>query len=130
MYLVFFLEKRCSQICFESVCELEGRQSFIYCKRMKKRYVLIFLVLSLFINSCLYLDVKTPLDKDVRNTQLGEKVGRSKSHSVMWLVAWGDAGTAAAAKNGKIKTVSHLDVHYYSILFGLYSSRETIAYGN
>ena len=82
------------------------------------------------LSGCVYVDVKTPLDKDVYNTKLGSKVGVSKTHSVLWLVAWGDAGTAKAAENGDITVITHLDVRYYSILFGLYAKRETIAYGD
>jgi len=90
---------------------------------------ILLITLSLFLSSCLYLDIESPLDTDVYNTQLGDKVGRSSSESLLWLVAWGDAGTATAAKDGGITTITHLDARYYSILFGLYSKRETIAYG-
>ncbi len=92
------------------------------------RFLLVLAVC--FLTSCVYVDVKTPLDRDVTNTQLGSKVGTSKSQSIMWLFAWGDAGTAAAAKDGGITTITHLDARYYTILFGLYSKRETIAYGD
>ncbi len=88
------------------------------------------LTLVVFLSSCVYLDVKAPLDDDVDTTVLGEKVGHAKSRSVLWLFAWGDAGTRAAAEDGGITTINHLDVAYYSILFGLYSERETIAYGD
>jgi len=71
-----------------------------------------------------------PLDTDVKETVLGSKIGKSQSQSILWLVAWGDAGTAAAAKNGNIKKITHLDLEYYSVLFGLYSQRQTIAYGD
>jgi hypothetical protein len=94
---------------------------------MKK---LLFAPLFLLLSSCAYIDVKVPLDDNVKDTVLGSKVGRSHSESVLWLVAWGDAGTAAAAKNGGITTITHLDTRYFSILFGLYSKRETIAYGD
>jgi hypothetical protein len=40
---------------------------------------------------------------------LGQKKGTAKMHSVLWLVAWGDASTQAAAKDGGISTVNHLD---------------------
>lgn len=93
---------------------------------MKKFILALVLIL---LQGCVYVDVKSPLDDDVNNTQLGNKIGRSAAHSVMWLVSWGDAGTAAAAKDGNIQTITHLDAHYFSILFGLYAKRETIAYG-
>ena len=56
-------------------------------------------------------------------------MGRSQAHSVLWLVAWGDAGTQAAAKAGGIKTINHLDAEFFLVLVGLYSRRTTIAYG-
>ena len=91
--------------------------------------LILYLLLAFSFNACIYLDVKTPLDKDVNQTEIGSKVGVSKSHSILWLVAWGDAGTAAAAEDGDITTISHLDVRYYSVFFGAYARRETIAYG-
>ena len=91
----------------------------------------IYLAISLFfLSSCAYVDVKVPLDTDVKDTVLGSKIGTSSSQSVLWLFAWGDAGTAAAAKEGDITTITHLDSRFYSILFGIYSKRETIAYGD
>lgn len=95
---------------------------------MKKISILI--LITIFMSSCVYVDVKSPLDKDVKDTVLGSKMGVSKSQSILWLVAWGDAGTKTAAENGNIETITHLDARYYSVLFGLYSKRETIAYGN
>lgn len=92
--------------------------------------VLILTCVALLFSSCVYIDIKTPLDTDVNRTRLGEKVGSAKTRSVLWLVAWGDGSTAAAAKGGDIHTVTHLDVRYYSLLFGLYAERETIAYGD
>ena len=99
---------------------------------MKSRRILfLFYFIFFLLNSsaCVFVDVKTPLDKNVRDTTIGPKMGVSTTHSVAWLFAWGDAGTAAAAKNGGISKISHLDARYYSILFGLYAKRETIAYG-
>lgn len=89
----------------------------------------LFLVL-LSLSSCLYLNVKGPLDTDVSTTTLGSKKGVSTVHSVLWLVSWGDGSTEAAAKNGGISTINHLDNHAYMILFGLYSKVDTIAYGD
>jgi hypothetical protein len=78
---------------------------------------------------CLYANVRMPLDDDVQQTQLGTKVGRSTAQSVLWLVAWGDAGTEAAAKQGGLTTINHLDAEYFNVLFGAYARRTTIAYG-
>lgn len=86
--------------------------------------------LCLALSSCVYTDIKVPLDDDVNNTQLGSKVGTSSSESLAWLFAWGDSGTNAAAKEGGITTIKHLDQRYTAILFGLYTRRQTIAYGD
>jgi len=45
------------------------------------------------------------------------------------LVSWGDGGTEAAAKDGRITIVTHLDSQIYMIFFGLYTRVDTIAYG-
>lgn len=94
------------------------------------RRIVLLVYLMVQLSACVFLNVTVPLDKDVNNSELGEKIGKAKTHSVLWLIAWGDGGTAAAARAGNIQRVQHLDVRYYSILFGLYSSRETIAYGD
>lgn len=79
--------------------------------------------------SCVYTDITTPLDIDLQDTDLGDKIGRSKYQSVCGLVAWGDAGTQAAAKNGGITTLKHADQETMVILFGLYTRQTTIVYG-
>ena len=91
--------------------------------------ILILSLISLQ-TGCLYLDTKVPLDTDVSVTKLGDKQGISTVRSVLWLVSWGDGGTEAAAKNGGITTINHLDSHVYMILFGLYTRVDTIAYGD
>ena len=79
---------------------------------------------------CLYSNVVAPLDTDMNKTSLGTKEGRASTYSVLWLVSWGDAGVAAAAKNGGLTTVHHMDVEVQNILFGLYTKETTIAYGD
>lgn len=91
---------------------------------------LLPLLLVGLLSGCAYLNIRDTLDTDVSQTVLGAKAGKSTSHSIAWLVAWGDSGTHAAAENGNLKVINHLDVEYFSILFGLYSSRTTIAYGD
>jgi hypothetical protein len=96
--------------------------------RLSRRFGLLLAIL--FLSGCVYVNIKAPLDRDVNRTELGSKVGTSSSQSVLWLFAWGDAGTEAAARNGGITTITHLDAAYRSYLFGLYSERVTIAYGD
>ncbi len=79
---------------------------------------------------CLYANIKIPLDRDLDQTQLGSKVGSAKIYSILWLFAWGDAGTQAAAAAGGIKTVNLADQKILSILFGLYYEQTTIVYGD
>ena len=98
---------------------------------MKAALIPVLLVLiALMLTGCLYSNIRTPLDMDVDRTTLGDKQGEASMHSVLWLVAWGDAGTAAAAEEGRLKTVNHMDMEIFSILFGLYSRQTTIAYGD
>lgn len=82
------------------------------------------------ISGCAYLNVRVPLDTDVLETRLGTKVGKASMHSILGLVSWGDAGTEAAAKDGDLQVVNHLDREYFMILFGLYGRSTTIAYGD
>ena len=97
---------------------------------MKRTTMLVFVIaIMVILNGCLYADIKTPLDIDANKTPIGSKVGTSTIESVLWLVAWGDASTDAAAKNGNISVVYHMDQEIFSVLFGLYSKSTTIVYG-
>jgi hypothetical protein len=91
------------------------------------------LIGSLFVlghlNGCVYSSAITPLDENVQETKLGTKTGRASVYIVAWLFAWGDGGVAAAARNGDLKVINHLDVERRLFLFGLFSEITTIAYG-
>jgi len=91
---------------------------------------LILVLLVLLCTGCLYSHIRTPLDTDVDRTTLGDRQGEASMHSVLWLVAWGDASTAAAAEDGRMKTVNHMDMEIFSILFGLYTKQTTVVYGD
>lgn len=78
---------------------------------------------------CIYANVTVPLDTDLDKTTLGSKTGESHVQSILWLFAWGDAGTKAAAADGNITTVNHADQKVFSILWGLYSKQTTVVYG-
>ena len=94
------------------------------------RTVALIMVAALLMTGCIYSNIKTPLDRDLDRTEMGTKVGEASMYSVLWLVSWGDSSTAAAATDGGITTVNHLDMQVFSVLFGLYSRTTTIAYGN
>jgi hypothetical protein len=76
------------------------------------------------------MNVVQPLDTDLATTELGSKVGKSEAQSILGLVAWGDAGTQAAARAGGIKTLRHADTQIFSILAILYTRQTTIVYGD
>ena len=88
------------------------------------------LFVSLMLSGCLYTNTTTPLDINMDETRLGEKTGEASSHSILWLVAWGDAGTKAAAENGGISQVNHADRRTRIILFGVYARQTTVVYGD
>ncbi len=95
---------------------------------MKKLLCLVALCCS--ISGCVYSNIRFPLDEDLWKTELGNKVGVSSNHSVLWLVAWGDAGVKKAAENGDITVINHMDMGIQSYLFGVYTRRDTIVYGD
>ena len=79
---------------------------------------------------CVYTNVKHPLDTDLNNTELGDKTGRSDAYAVLGLVAWGDAGTRAAAQDGEITTIQHADQSVFSVLGLVYNHYPSIVYGD
>ena len=97
--------------------------------RSKLTFVLL-LAAALLIQGCAYSHTQRPLDMDFDRTTLGTKIGRSHSHSILWLVAWGDAGTRAAAEAGDIEVIHHADVAVTMLLFGVYTRVSTVVYGN
>jgi hypothetical protein len=88
------------------------------------------LALALLMPSCVYGNFGHPLDTDLNDTTLGSKVGEASTQSVLWLVAWGDSGVAAAAREGGITTIRHMDQRTLYILWGLYFKNTTIVYGD
>lgn len=84
----------------------------------------------LLLTGCLYSHVQAPYDTHLDRSAIGPKQGRASAYSVLWLFSWGDQGIAAAAKNGGLATVTHMDQEILSVLFGLYARTTTIAYGN
>ncbi len=98
-------------------------------KRIVSILVLFFLLFG--FSGCAYVNIKTPYDKNLNRTTMGEKVGEASWQSWLMLFAWGDAGTAAAAKNGNISVINHMDRQTTTILWGiLYFKSTTIVYGD
>jgi len=78
----------------------------------------------------LYANYRAPMDVHVDNASLGKKEGRASRHSVLWLVSWGDAGVAAAARNGGLTTMTHMDSEIFQVLYGLYTQETVVVYGD
>lgn len=94
------------------------------------RFALLAMLMGPLLSGCVYYNVSSPLDTNLDETQLGSKVGESEWQSVLWLFAWGDAGTQAAASDGGITTIRHADQNGFAVLFGLYAKQTTILYGD
>ena len=60
--------------------------------------------------------------------ELGTRVGQSTAFNAFGIVAVGDAGINAAAKNAGIKKISHVDEQKQSIL-GIITLYKTTVYG-
>ena len=58
-----------------------------------------------------------------------QKAGKSCTKGVLWIAAWGDAGTDTSMRNGGISKIATVEYTNYSILSGLYSEYCTLTYG-
>jgi hypothetical protein len=92
--------------------------------------LLILAMATITLTGCVYTHVTLPYSTELNKTELGHKQGEASMYALLWLFAWGDAGAAAAAKNGGITTLTHMDREFYSVLFGIYSRQITIVYGD
>ncbi len=90
----------------------------------------LVLVALLVFSGCAFVNIKAPYDVDLDNTELGTKTGTAEAYSVLWLVAWGDASYAKAAKNGNITVLKHSDQEVLEIFFGLFVRWRVVVYGD
>ena len=97
-----------------------------------KRGITVIKLLSILLvfSGCAYVDIKTPFDTDLDKTELGSKRGTAQAYSLLWLVSWGDASYATAAKNGDIKVMKHADQEMQQVLLGLYTRWRVVVYGD
>lgn len=98
--------------------------------RFKMSTLAVLLSSLLAFSGCAYVHTKTPFDDNLDETHLGGKIGTAQAYSVLWLVAWGDASYAAAARNGDITVLRHADQESLSVLFGLFARWRVIVYGD
>ena len=92
--------------------------------------VVVCAVLLMLNSGCAYVHTQRPMDRDFNQTRLGTKVGKSHTRSVLWMVAWGDGGTKAAADDGGIEVIQHADIEIQAVLFGAYTKVSTVVYGD
>ncbi len=98
---------------------------------MNRRVTLIILMSILLVFSgCAFVNIKTPFDTDLDKTELGSKRGTAQAYSLLWLVSWGDASYATAAKNGDIKVMKHADQEMQQVLLGFYTRWRVVVYGD
>jgi len=99
---------------------------------MKKspRLLPVILLACLGLSGCVYSNIRVPLSSEFQNTRTVNRSGSAKTQSILWLVAWGDAGLQKAAQNGTLNTLEYADRAFVNILFGLYMSNTTVVYGN
>lgn len=94
------------------------------------RIFVLLVLLSATLCSCAYVNVKTPYDSNLDQTELGAKRGVAQAYSILWLFTWGDASYATAAKNGHITVLRHADQEVQQVLFGLYTRWRIVVYGD
>ena len=97
--------------------------------KISKFFFFLFLI-AVVLYGCAYVNTKTPYDTDLDLTEIGSKVGVAEAYSVCWLVAWGDASYAAAARNGDITVMRHADQEIFQVMLGLYTRWRIIVYGD
>jgi hypothetical protein len=78
------------------------------------------------VNGVIYNNTVVPnyASPTAGDAQLGPCVGVAKTHDVLGLVSWGDAGTEQAAANGGVSAIKTIDVGTYNVL-GIYTERIT-----
>ncbi len=74
-----------------------------------------------------YSEVTAPLSTE-GPIQTGTKSGEASSKSILGLVATGDCSIQAAARNGGLKKIDHVDYRYKNIL-GILQETTVIVYG-
>ena len=75
----------------------------------------------------IYSEVSAPLSTE-GTIDVGSKKGEATAKTILGLVATGDCSIAAAAKNGGLSTIKHIDYKYKNIL-GIVQETTVVVYG-
>ena len=86
---------------------------------MRNFSILLMVITISLASGCAYTNIQMPLDKNFNQTEISSKTGTADTHTVLYLVSWGDAGTKAAADQGGLKQINYADRQIFSVLFGL-----------
>ena len=92
--------------------------------------IVLLMSILLVFSGCAFVNIKTPFDTDLDKSELGSKRGTAEAYSLLWLVSWGDASYATAAKNGGITVMKHADQEMQQVLLGLYTRWRVVVYGD
>ena len=77
-----------------------------------------------------YTQIEAPLDlSSAGGKEIGPKCGEASSFAILGIFASGDASIHAAAENGGIRKVNHVDYRFKNVLLGAYSRYTTVVYG-
>lgn len=76
----------------------------------------------------LFSDISAPVSTMGNGETLGTRVGHAESQSILGLFATGDCSVAAAARNGGITEVQHIDYKFYNML-GIVQRFTTVVIG-
>ncbi len=96
---------------------------------MKKAIMIAAAILCLSLNAfagIIYTNITTPVT--ATGGDGATKVGTATAYNFLWLFTFGDAGINAAARNGNITKISHVDRNDFMLL-GLIGSTSTYVYG-
>lgn len=100
---------------------------------MKKFLLPVAFAACVALSSCASLGMGTiftdaTLPITATSNTVGSKAGKSEATNYLGLIMTGDAGINAAAKDGNISKISHVDYEVYNIL-GLFAKMTTVVYG-
>lgn len=77
-----------------------------------------------------FTGIGVPVDTTFDKTDMSQtRIGRSASHCMFGLFAWGDATVDTAARKAGLQMVEHVDANIQVLLLGMYSRYEIVVSG-
>lgn len=75
----------------------------------------------------IYANVEAPIS--MGGSDSGSRKGEASAKALLGMIAWGDASSDRAMKDGGITTLKRLDYEFFNFL-GIYQSFTTVAHGD